>query len=203
MGHAVEYLSFDAKEDRKKIQKECDEWGSYHCDPYERGGCRGGLGGNISFTDRVYNSYDEAVDYLEKTIGNYRQTAVKYYKYPEIKPTKTLAALEEKRKEYCKKISVLNKPHYKGVKQATVKCKKCGSSLATAYCGNKGAYGYINNCPVCGCELRPESVLAKLESYTAKREEIAKRIKDEEKKINEKQKAKATLHWLVCCEVHC
>lgn len=199
MGHAIEYLSFNVKTDRKTIQAECDEWGSFNCDPYERGGHHGGLGCNIKFTDRTYNNYDEAVDYLETTTGNYRQTAVKYYKYPQTKPTSALLTLQKREREYADRIKLLNQPHYKGVKQATVKCKCCGSSLATAFCGKT----YDNKCPVCRNDLRPESVLAKLEGYTAKRKEIAKQIKDEEKKINEKQKAKATLHWLVCCEVHC
>jgi len=198
MGHCVEYLDFSVKTDKKKIQAECDRWGDYNCDLEERGGFGRGLGHNIKFTDRLFDSYDDAIDYLKTTVGNYRQTAVKYYRYPEVTSTKTLTDLQKKGKEYTERINKLSKPHYQGVKQATVKCKCCGSSLATKYCGQT----FENKCPVCCQDLRPQSVLDKYNNYRNTLYDIRKRIKEEEKKINSKQKTKAEVRWLVCCEVH-
>jgi len=199
MGHAVSMLSFPEKMDKKRIQAECDEWGDYNCDPYERGGHCGGLQAYINFTSRIFDSYDEAYDYLATTTGYYRQTAVRYKKYPESKPTKVLEDKRKKVNKYDHLLLELQKPHYKDVKQATVKCKCCGSSLATKYCGSS----YNNNCPVCRTDLRPESILEKQRKYKSIIKETEKEIKEEVKKINKKNEAKAELYWMVCCEVHC
>lgn len=198
--HCIDFLTFSAKTDRKTIQAVCDEWGNEHCDPYERGGCYGGLGSKIRFLDgRLYDSYEEAVEYLETTTGNYRQCAVKYYEYPKIVPTKKLLSLQERRTEYQNRLRSLNEPHYKGVKQATVKCKHCGSSLSTAYCGKT----YNNYCPICRTDIRPQSLLDRIDNCNKKLKEVNSLIKAEERSINEKKKNKATINWCVCCEVHC
>ena len=197
MGHTIEMLSFDAAMDRKQIQKKCDIWGDHHADLEERGWCMGqGLGSPVRFTDLVFDSEEEASEYLIKTTGNYRQTAVKYKVHPEVKKTKAMEDLERRVGEYRIRIADLNKPHYMGVKQATVKCNSCGSSLATAYCGKT----YNNSCPVCRAELRPQSILQKREQYGSTLRELEKRLAAEEKKNVRKEQCK--LFWMVCCEVH-
>lgn len=82
MGHACEILEFDAKMSREEIQKACDRWGDLNCDPYERGypdnPHLGGLCRNVKFTSKVFADFDSASEYLERTFGNYDQTAVQF-----------------------------------------------------------------------------------------------------------------------------
>lgn len=199
MGHAIGLLDFDIDMDKKKIQQKCDVYGDHNCALEERGWIMGlGLGSYVNFTNQVFDSYDEAADYLYTTTGNYRQTAVKYKVYPPTKETQSIRDLKRRIKEYHDRISELNKPHFHNVKSATVKCKCCGSSLSTTYCGKS----YSNNCPVCKAELRPQSVLDKIKKYKSTLGELDKKLKTEIKKENAKQEKKVKLRWLVCCEVH-
>lgn len=199
MGHAIAMLTFEENTPKSKIQERCDNWGNSNCNIEERGYALQGLGYSINFTSRVFNSYNEAYDYLDTTTGNYRQTAVKYKVYPKVEPSSTILDLERRIKEYKNRIAELNKPHYANVKQATVKCKKCGSSLATSYCGRT----YYNQCPICKEDLRPESTLQKIEQYNNTIKELEQKRVDEIKKQNAKNESKVTYMWMVCCEVHC
>lgn len=198
MGHACQILTFPVTMSTRKISAECGEWATYNCDLQERCG-RGFDYLDVRFTDKVFNSYDEAEEYLNSTFGNYREIAVKYKKYPKVQPNKNIADLERRIDEYSKRCNELNKPHYASVTQKTVKCKSCGSSLATEYCGKT----YRNICPICRADLRPESVLKKLADYEKTIQDLQKRKKEEEKKQNQKNARKAELMWAVACEVHC
>ena len=196
--HACDILTFDT-DDKNKIQEECDTWGDYNCDPYERGGRHGGLGSNVRFTDRIFDTYEEAVDYLDKTFGDYKQTAVRYRKYPKKDFSKTVKDIERRIKEYCERIKKLEMPHYEGVTAKTVKCKKCGSSLATEYCGKS----WGNICPICRADMRPQSSLDKLNKYKETIKDLQKKLREEQKKELLKMKAKSKLCWAVAVEVHC
>lgn len=199
MGHAIGMLTFEENMPKSKIQERCDNWGNANCDIEERGYALQGLGYPINFTARIFNSYDEAYNYLDTTTGNYRQIAVKYKVYPKVEPSNVILDLERRIKEYKNRITELNKPHYANVKQATVKCKKCGSSLATSFCGKT----YYNYCPICKEDLRPESTLQKIEQYNNTIKELEQKRVDEIKKQNMKNESKVTYRWMVCCEVHC
>lgn len=201
MGHAIQILTFDVSMDKKKIQEKCDTWGDHNADLEERGWVMGGgLGSAIRFKDgMIFNDYEEAEKYLYGIKGSYHQTAVKYKEYPKTNPTKAMTDLENRIDEYRKKIAILNQPHYMGVKQATVKCKSCGSSLATSFCGKT----FNNTCPVCRAELRPQSTIDKLNKYKATVKELESKLKTEEKKLNAKNEKKAKIKWAVFCEVHC
>jgi len=198
MGHACEILTFPVSMSREKISKECGRWATCNCDLEERGGC-GYDSLDVKFTYETFDTYDEAEKYLEGTFGNYREIAVKYKKYPKVQPSKAITDLERRIEEYSKRCNELNKPHYANVTQKTVKCKICGSSLATEYCGQT----YRNICPVCRADLRPDSILKKIDSYEATIIDLKKKLKDEEKKQNQKNAAKAEMFWAVACEVHC
>lgn len=199
MGHACSILTFKETESKKNIQAECDEWGNYNCDPQERGGCFGGLQSPINFTSLVFEDRDAAEEYLNKTFGKYRQTAVRFKKYPGIEPSAEMKDLERRIGEYQKRIAELDKPHYAGVKQATVKCKTCGSSLATAFCGSS----YRNYCPVCRADLRPASTLEKREKYSETLKDLSARLKKAERENERKSKKAPEMYWAVACEVHC
>lgn len=199
MGHAISMLTFPAEMKRDRIQAECDMWANDTYDRREDGGRCGGLGSKINFKDRLFDDYDAAYEYLEGTTDDYRQIAVKYLVYPPMKPSKTAEDLDRRITEYRKRINALDAPHYKGVKQATVKCKCCGSSLATKFCGDT----YRNNCPVCRADLRPQSTLDKIANYKATVKDLEKKLKAEVDKQNMKNRKSAKVHWMVCCEVHC
>ena len=198
MGHIISMLTFPAEMKRERIQAECDEWGNSNCDLMERGGRYGGLGSPVQFKDKLFEDYDSAQEYLAQTTGSYMETAVKYKEYPRTQPSKAMEDLNRRIKEYNERIQALNIPHYQGAKQATVKCKCCGSSHATKFCGNT----YRNNCPVCRSDLRPQSTLERIESYKSKLKDLEKRLKEEEGKQNRKNGNKVSIRWMVCCEVH-
>ncbi|MCR5480099.1 MAG: hypothetical protein K6F27_09630 [Ruminococcus sp.] len=212
MSGYIGYLSFDISEKKSNIQYECDEWGEEYRDHAESGNY--GLPRPVTFIDRVFDDYDSAQRFLEEKSGHYYEYAVKYKKYPvtEMKPSKAMQDFERRISEYYDRLKELNKAHYEGCKQKTVKCKKCGSSLATKYCGsNKGLLGigddkgYKNECPVCGAELRPMSILNKIYSYSEKINELKRKLEAETQKRNkdiEKINSNGVqLRWLVCCEV--
>lgn len=199
MGHACRILTFET-DDKKKIQRECDEWGDYNCDPYERGGRHGGLGSPIRFTSRVFNSLDEAEEYLDGTFGRYDQTAVQYWKYPKHEKTSNEKKLEEKVDATSKTLHDLEyKPHYQGIKSQYVTCPECGSKLSTAHCGKT----WRNQCPVCGKDVRPQTILNRVANLKKTLSETNAALKAERKKTDEKNKKKAKLCWAVACEVHC
>ena len=200
MGHAISVLTFPCSDSIDSIQKACDEWGEYNCDPRERGGFGRGLGHSIRFkSELTFDSYHKAYDWLMNHCGNYENYAVRYYKYPKLEETKKMADIKRRIVEVKARIAALEEPHFKGVKQSTVKCKKCGSSLATKYCGES----YRNNCPICHSDLRPMTTLKQLAKAIALRDELDEKLLSENDKQNKKNIANAELHWAVCCEVHC
>lgn len=196
MGHITSILTFPADAPKSKISYECDEWARAN-GSYEEG-CRS-LPYPIRFTNRTFSSYEEAEEYLEKTFGNYSEIAVKYVKLPEPKRTKTLDALEKRASEAWTSARELDsKPHYAGVKQATVKCRTCGSSLSTKYCGRT----YRNQCPVCRGDLRPASTIERIRKKKEEAESLQKRYMEERRKAQMKSSAKPEIRWAVGCEVH-
>ena len=201
MGHAIQILTFDSKTPKKEIEAKCDMWGDHNCDLEERGWeMGGGLPYPIRFTDKVFSDYDSAREYLESTAGNYSEIAVQYKDYPNsIYSTKATEDTQKRITEYTHRIAELDKPHYKGVKSQYIKCKKCGSSFATAYCGKT----WYNKCPVCGEDMRPQTDLDKISKYKTAIKELNKKIRAEEDKIRQKNEKKAVLKWAVMCEVHC
>jgi len=199
MGHACEILTFKENTNKKTIATECTRWGDMNVDPYEHGGeCDCG-GISPYYTNRMFDTYEEAEKYLESTFGNYRQTAVRY-KAP-VKPykrSKTAEKLYEKYKKYNAELNELaNKLYYKDSKCKTVRCKHCGATLPTEYCGKS----YRNCCPVCNKDLRPQTVINKIHSLNDKKNETNKKLTECEKA--EKAKMKQEIYWAVACEVHC
>ncbi len=203
MGHATTILTFGPEYSLKQIQSECDEWGDHNCDLGERNWrMGGGLSFPIRFTQKLFETESDAREYLSETFGNYDEIAVRF-KSPKKKPNYNSAkikSLYDRIKNYEEKKAELRKPHYAGVKSASVKCKKCNAVLPTAYCGKT----YNNHCPVCREDLRPVSVIEKEEKYSRTIENLRKEIEAEKRAENEKAiKAGYDLCWAVACEVHC
>lgn len=199
MGHMCNVLTFDAKMKKEAIERECGKWADENCDRRENP--RGYDSLSINFTSRVFENYLAACEYLDTTFGNYRQTAVQYKEYPEFAPTKAMQAVNAQIKKYSDLLGELNKPHYANpnIKSKTIKCKACESVLAIKYCG----HSYRNNCPVCGADLRPTTVLDKEKAYNTKVEELRNKYRELERAEQKKLESKAVLKWAVACEVHC
>ena len=198
MGHACTILTFPEKISKYEITKRCGRWATCNCDLEERGGF-GYDYLDIRFTDKVFDSYDEASEYLEGTFGNYREIAVRYKQYPKMEPNKTMVSLQNRIKEYEDRIREIEKPHWATTSYEKIRCSNCGSTLATNYCGKS----YNNYCPVCKADLRPKSLLDRMEKYIQTVNDLKEKLKAEQKKQNMKMASKAEYMWAVACEVHC
>ena len=152
--HNIEYFTYDENIKRDWVQSELDHYAA--CEGYLEG-CKG-LSGKIRWLDTLdifadYDSAQKAIEAQDK--GWYDQLAVRYY---EPKRGFTNKRLEELRK---KEIDALDAYHQKdGVWAKTLKaeyigCKTCGSKL-------KRKLIQTNRCPVCHNDLRPDSVLARV-----------------------------------------
>ncbi len=196
--HVSEILTFNASTPKKKIEAICDDWGDKHRDWHEGGGH--GLPSRIKWKDStIFDDYEEAQEYLDGLWGNYLETAVLYYSYPQMPPTKKETELTQRISDCLARIGELEAPHFVGVKSRSVSCKNCGSSIATAYCGKS----WNNHCPVCKSDLRPQTVIENLKKAKDKYKVLQKELRTEEKKAEEKLKKKAILKWAIACEVHC
>jgi len=199
MGHACEILVFKENEKKEKIIKECTEWGNRNVDPWEHGG-NYDCGGLVPhFKNLIFDTYEEAEDYLEKnSFGEYGQMAVKFRKPINYKQSKSTENLKIKwKKLFDEAYQLKTKVHYKDVKSKTIKCKHCGAVFPTEYCGKTWA----NTCLVCKNDLRPETVLNKIKELEQKRNDAEAKYKKKENE--EKQKSKQEIYWAVACEVHC
>lgn len=201
MSHACEILVFDEKLPKSRIQAGCDAWGDRHADLKERGGPGDGLGFPVRFTDKVFNTEEEACSYLEHTFGDYKQIAVRFKrplgKTPE--PTQKLILARKRVQELYAKVQLYRQPHYLGVKSKTIGCKNCGSTLATAFCGKT----FTNNCPVCRADLRPPSTLKAMQTVQENYKKAKKELDILEQRYAESRtKAKYKMFWAVACEVH-
>ena len=200
MSHACQILTFDVDMDKDAIQQHCDEWANSHCDPYEHGGAFCGLPTMIQFMrGKVYDNLEDARDFLNQSFGSYKELAVRYMEYPAARETKAMSDLSRREMEYVERIAALDKPHYAGVKQGSVKCRECGSVLATRYCG----VTYQNNCPVCRKDLRPASMQERRASYEQKMRELQAKYRAAKREQEKKAKSKGKVKWAVACEVHC
>lgn len=197
--HACQILTFDSKDSKEKITKICDDWANANCDHLEVGTGYHGLD-PITWTNRIFDDEKSAMEYLDKTFGRYDETAVRFRRFPAIKPSKKITDLHERLVAAKARLFDLdNTDHYAGVSVKTIKCKTCGSTLATSYCGNT----FHNNCPVCRSDLRPASKLERIAKAKQTVSDIEKTIREEEIKARNKVRDKSVLCWAVACEVHC
>lgn len=78
-------------------------------------------------------------------------------------PKTTQEIAQRKFNEEKKLMSYVAKNNCYDRKSATIGCKNCGSSLATKYMAAKK----LNKCPLCGSELRSDTVLKTIQGYQA------------------------------------
>lgn len=196
MGHMVDFLKFDIKTSKTAIENSASEWCTRNADQWETGGNY--IAADVRFLDRTFDNYEEAEEWLDKQSGNYYSYAVKYKDYSKVKSSKTLDNAKTKHKKaFDSYYELSNKVHYSNIKSKTIKCKCCGSVLATEYCGRT----YKNNCPVCKTDLRPQTVLDKIAKLKADVATAEQKVNEETKK--QQAKSKYELKYLVLVEVHC
>ena len=148
---------------------------------------------------RVFNSYDEAYDFLESTDnGWYDNRAVVYLDTSHVKKeSKKLNDLRRRLKEWTdRRSSLITTFHFSEAKSALISCKSCGSKIAIKYMRK------TNNCPVCRNSMLPDTKQAQLKRCDEMIENLQKEIRSEENSLHKKAINKAKKMWLVYFDYH-
>lgn len=187
--HNIIRLNYSIKESKEKILKECQERASNDGD---------GLWGNIQWHEnKVFDTIEEANDYINKIDQDYLQIAVKYNKVPtEFMASAKLDEFRKKLDETQKEKDAFARASMpRNAKTAYVLCPKCASKLNKNFV--QGRY-----CPLCHTDLMSSKSLEKLNKYQEKIDGLKTKIKDEEKRLSVKHAKKAEVRWLVKIEYH-
>jgi len=190
MGHAIDYIVVDKRED---ILAEAEDFAYWNVDEQENPSRS--YHGNLKIHDNIIcESYNEAVkkiDSLDK--GWYDDHAVQFKDKSKLSPNKTMLSLEERMKknredkgEYIIAHSVQNR------KSEFVTCPLCSSKIRISFLRRE-------TCPVCGKDLRAEYVIDRLKKYDNDYNEL----KDKYEEAVKNRKDKCPVKWLVKVEVHC
>lgn len=194
MSHNIETAIYPEDVNRDKVQR---EWDTHAAIEGRQEGCTG-LHGKIRWLNVPPLEDEEAAEaYIESVDrGWYDQIAVRFKQYERLTPSKRHQALAAKVRELLDKYNHLERTlHYKDAKAQFIGCRHCGSKIAKAYLDT-------NMCPVCGKDLRPESVLDAISNARARWDKACADLKAEEKKMMAKQTSKAKICWLVKIEYH-
>lgn len=188
MGHCVNYIVADKDAERKSIIADiCEE--VYH-ESWEEGGS---YHGNLKWHDNtVYDSEDDAyaaIDRLDR--GRYDDHAVLFRDTSRLENAKTTKLAEQIATTKAKKVDYIDSNHVTARKSAYIGCPHCKSKLSREYLKRDA-------CPLCGTDLRSDTVKERIKGYDAKIAELKKRLADEKKKLA----AKAPVKWLVKYEYH-
>lgn len=195
--HQLRYIEFDVKTTKDTISKKMNalakEKDDYHNPLYHP----------IRFYDTVADSYDDAVQFIEKHDNHdYDQLAVKFRDMDEsVKKTAKHIKAEERynrlRQAYTELVTA---PHFQNVKSAFVSCRNCGSKQAVILPNNNYApWVSSNKCPCCKEDMRPQSTLDRINRAWKNLEEAKKDLQEEEKKYCAKS---SKIKWLVKIEYH-
>ena len=185
MGHNIEYRDYKENTDKKKIYEELNNYVEHAT--WQEGGS--GID-HISWNDHVCESYEAAKDWIEKhDKGWYDCLAVKFER--PIRGTYDTKKFDEKIRETCAVCTERSSVIYPKTRTSEfIGCDKCKSRLARTYLNR-------NYCPVCGNDLRPESMLKSITTATEKWKK-AMMAKDEYVRKHSKKE----IRWLVKIEYH-
>lgn len=198
--HEMKTRTFPYNYSKEKILKEMSDLYK-RCDEYHHGISR------IDWDEsKVFSSEEEAYNWLlVNRFGDYEQIAVPYTEIvsleeqikgkPRLESTyKKILDMNEKAEKAAQEYHELNNAfHFRDTKSELIGCKNCGSKLARKYLeGNK--------CPVCGHDLRPQSLLDRIAVKKAKVREYRKKSSDLMKEF--KKKLKSEKYWIVKIEYH-
>jgi len=209
MGHLVNCFSYSygktenqQKENKQMIGYEADQWSIHNSDYHQQ------LSSRIDFnSNRVFESYDEAREYLENHSGFYYQGAVLFKSYEKKSNSKSDKIKKKMGENHEKRMAMYNamkeyvaKNDVKNRKSVYVGCPKCGSKLHKDYIrlGSKS-----QNCPLCGENLFSDTVKARIEKYETDLKNMGKQFKELQKQLAEAEKTgKFDLKWCVKVECH-
>lgn len=193
MGHEIKYFEYPENINKSQVQDKLDAYVRKAC--WEEGGS--GLNGSIRWIDHVCANYAEAEQYIEdRDKGWYDQLAVKFRVYEKIEPTKALLTLKERlEKERTKKAEYTAAHSVSTFKADYVGCPECGSKLKRTLLKSE-------SCPLCRAELRGKTTVDTIARYEANIRDLQKQIKEEERKLEEKNQKKSKIMWLVKIEWH-
>lgn len=187
--HNIEYHSYAENIHRDYVQRELDHYVSGET----RGEGGHGLPNDIRWLENIgiCEDYEAAqsciADHDRKW---YDQLAVRYYESTPAQ-SKTLTGLREKTKAACEEYYSRNEKIWAETVTADfVGCKTCGSRLSRIHIRS-------NRCPVCGSDLRPETMRKSVASAKAKWEKARTAEQEYIKKHGKK-----TVKWLVKIEYH-
>ena len=184
MGHIINFTEFKENTSKGVMHLHSIKWAAANCDREEN---PSGSYSNVwKMHNQILDSREEAEDYLDSQ-GVYFDGCVRYKSPKTTKAYKNLcerlANTREKKAQYDRENDVRRR------QAEFIGCLNCGSKLAKKHLGG-------NRCPLCGEDLRSETVRNRLKSFD-------ERIKKIEKQMREEGKKSHRIKWLVKTEVHC
>ena len=204
MGHVIDYIVVDKKED---ILYAAEDFAFYNTDREENPSGR--YHGTLTIHDDIVcDTREDAVEKIDSLDrGFYDDHAVRFYdtgdvqKSPKlIKIRQQISETEQKKREY------IEKNHIGHRTSEFIGCLNCKSKISRnhyyTYNGEVSTHKSCN-CPICGEDLRSNTVKNRIESFNNKIKELNKKYKTTEKELAQKYKNKAKIKWLVKVEVHC
>ena len=137
----------------------------------------------IKYSNKIFTSYEEAKKYLfnncewSRKINPY----VKFIDIEKAKVTSKMQAIEKRINDtYEKKMTYIEKEHIVNHKSNLIGCCKCNSKIARLYIGKN------DKCPVCGNDLRSDTVKNTIKRYEEIINDCKKQLTEEKKKQSEK-----------------
>lgn len=187
MGHQANIIIKDKNVDKRIVEANANE------EAMHEGWMEGssGLNSKIEWReDLIFNSYNQAREFVEEESRkkSYLQIAVLF---KDAKITKAMEKKKEQADNVFKEWEDLRKKDYfKDRKSKTVACSHCESRVNVKYVR-------FNKCPVCGTDLRSESVKERIENKRIK----VNKLYDELNEMKESPKH-YYLKWLIKYEYH-
>lgn len=128
----------------------------------------------------IFDSYDEAENYIEDHIGDWYRKRNVVVHYRDLQSSKKLSDLKTRREKELEKMQAYENAY--GISSFSAKfvgCAECGSKLSKEHLRG-------NRCPVCGTDLRSKTTLDTLKRYQTKIRELAKAAREEEETCRKK-----------------
>lgn len=193
MSHNIDYWDRQECVNKKDFEEDINNYVRQHT----RGEGGHGLDSPIRWIDHICDNREDAMEYIRShDKGWYDQLAVKYYSYPKLEPTKTMLTLQERlRAEQEKRVAYAAAHAVTTFKAEYIGCLECGSKLKRTLLRG-------NSCPLCRAEMRSKTTMETLQRYDANCAELSKKIKEEERKMQEKMRKQAKVMWLIKTEYH-
>ncbi len=190
--HNIHHQTYELNVNKAKVQEYWDDVVRH--EDYGEGAS--GLPNSIRWTNYVFESKDEAMQYIEREDERhwYNCMAVQFKQYPMAKDTKAIEDLRRRRAEAGDRLTrTLESAKIQHRTSEKIGCPKCGSSLALKYLRGQ-------NCPLCGEDLRSPTNLDRIAKAKENISNLNKLIREAEEK--ESRKLKPKICWLVKVEYH-